>query len=233
METNGTTINIILDRIRRNALLSDIPFETIVDYTVDFMELEGFPAFFEEKIVPIHIKDYKALLPPDCSEVKGVRGTIHDRIGHRPIEFREATDTFYNSKNKRFANDFTYKINGGIIYVSFEECDIEVLYSAFKTDMYGFPLIPEDRHFFIALESYIKVKHFEQLFELGKLDGRVLDRAEREYYWAVGSCDSKYHKISLDKAESIGNQWRQILINTNEHLTSYANLGIKKDFKIN
>lgn len=226
-------INILLDRIRRNPLLSDIPFETVVDYVVDFMEIEGFPALFNEKVATIKIKDYRALLPIDCNEIKTVRGFLPAEFGNKPIGYRESTDSFYKSPNKRFKNDFTYKISGSIIYTSIESGDLEVVYDAFKTDINGFPMIPDNRKFFIALESYIKMKHFEMLFEQGKLQPAVMERADREYAWAVGACESEFHKIAYDRAESLGNQWRQILINTREHTTGYANLGVAKDFKIN
>ena len=232
MEKNVTTIHILLDRLRRNSLLADIPFETVVDYVVDFMEIEGFPAFFDEKVVKVKIENYRALLPKDCCEIRAVRGFIRNAYGNRPVAFREATDLFYKSDNKQYRNDFTYRINGSIIYTSLEEGELEIVYTAYKVDDFGFPLIPDNRKFFIAVENYVKVKHFERLFEQGKLDPRVLDHAEREYYWSVGSCESEFHKLSYDKAETLGNQWRQILINTNEHLTSYANLGVKKDYKI-
>jgi len=232
MKTTKTTLNIILDRIRRNSLLSDIPFETVVDYAIDFMVLEGFPSFFVEKVANISIEDYRGLLPEDCAEVRAVRGFLGQNEHEMPISFREATDVFMASSNKRYKNDFTYRIIGDVIYTSVEECTLEIVYSAFETDTNGFPLIPDNRKFFIALESYIKMKHYEHLFELGKIHPSIMERVDREYYWAVGSCDSEFHKLSVDRAESIGNQWRQILINTNEHLTGYANLGIKKDLKI-
>ena len=232
MKTGKTTLNIILDRIRRNPLLSDIPFETAVDYAVDFMVLEGFPSFFVEKVANIEINDYRGLLPNDCAELKAVRGFLNADFNHRPISFREATDIFMQSSNRRYSNDFTYRVTGDVIYSSMDKCTLEVVYLAFETDPNGFPMIPDNRKFFIALESYIKMKHYEKLFEQGKLHPNIMERVDREYCWAVGSCDSEFHKLSIDRAESIGNQWRQILINNNEHLTGYANLGIKKDYKI-
>lgn len=232
MKTTKTTLNIILDRIRRNSLLSSIPFETAVDYAIDFMVLEGFPSFFVEKVATIKIENYRGLLPDDCAEVKAVRGFLGSEFNNRPISFREATDIFMQSSNKRYSNDFTYRINGDIIYTSFEDCNIEIVYQAFETDPNGFPMIPDNRKFFLALEAYIKMKHFEKLFEEGKLHPTIMERADREYCWAVGACDSEFHKLSIDRAESVGNQWRQILINTNEHLEGYANLGVKKDLKI-
>ena len=232
MKDNPIVINIILDKLRRSPLLSDLSFETVVDYTVEFMEIEGFPAFFEEKTATLTVSNYKAELPIDFSEIIAVRGNLTNSSNDRKISYRKATDLFMLSKNKGSQNDYTYKIQGKMIYTSLENGDIDIVYSAFKTDPFGFPMIPENSKFFVALMDYIKVKHFTNLFEQGKLDPRILDHAEREYCWSVGACESEFHKLSYDEAESLGNQWRQVIINTNEHLNGYLNIGIKKDLKI-
>ena len=44
-----TNISRIADRIMRHPLMQDISFETIVDYTLDFIQIVGCPQFFEEK----------------------------------------------------------------------------------------------------------------------------------------------------------------------------------------
>ncbi len=60
MESRKTILGIVLDRMRRNPLLADVPFETVVDYAVDFMRIEGFPALFKAKEVHLDIKDFRA-----------------------------------------------------------------------------------------------------------------------------------------------------------------------------
>ena len=50
---NTTSIRRVADRIMRHPLMRDIPFETIIDYTIDFIQIlnkMGFP------------KNYKKLL---------------------------------------------------------------------------------------------------------------------------------------------------------------------------
>ena len=226
MESRKTILGIVLDRMRRNPLLADVPFETVVDYAVDFMRIEGFPALFKAKEVHLDIKDFRALLPFDCSEVKAVRLSE----GAKP-RFRYAGETFNREKDGgRF--DLTYKVQGSVIYTSIENGGIDVAYSAIETDDSGFPLIPDDTHFIKALEDYIKVQHFTILFELGKLQLPVLQHAEQEYCWSVASLESKMHHISVDEAESIGNQWRQILINDKAHIFDYKDLGKRKEFNI-
>ena len=41
-----TKISRIADRIMRHPLMQDISFETIVDYTLDFIQIVGCPQFF-------------------------------------------------------------------------------------------------------------------------------------------------------------------------------------------
>ena len=47
---NGQTINIrvILNRLLRNPLLSDLTMDMIIDYTVDFFQIVGIINNFEE-----------------------------------------------------------------------------------------------------------------------------------------------------------------------------------------
>jgi len=46
MAEQTTTIKLIMDKLLRNPLLSDITLETVVDYTVDFMRIVGTPRLF-------------------------------------------------------------------------------------------------------------------------------------------------------------------------------------------
>ena len=53
--------------------MAGISFEAIIDYAIDFMRIVQCAGFFEEKCVPIEIKDYKGLLPEDFYEVNQIR----------------------------------------------------------------------------------------------------------------------------------------------------------------
>ena len=226
MEKRSIILNIVLDKLRRNPLLSDIPFETVVDYAVEFMQIEGFPGMLDKKESIIEIKDNRGLLPDDCVEVLAVRLN-----SFKKPRFRHQTETF-DQHGESTSRDFTYRINGSAIYTSLESGEIEIAYSAFETDPNGFPLIPDDQKFIRALEAYIKVQHYTILFDLGKLQPAVLEKAEQDYCWAVGACEAEFHRVSMDKAESFGNQWRQILINDKAHRFDYADLGKRKEFRI-
>lgn len=70
-----TNIRRILDRVMRHPMMRDIPFETAVEYTVDFISLIGTPAIYEEKTKLIPVFDWRGLLPRDFVEMIQVRST--------------------------------------------------------------------------------------------------------------------------------------------------------------
>lgn len=70
-----TNIRRILDRVMRHPMMRDIPFETAVEYTVDFISLIGTPAIYDEKTRIIPIADWRGKLPCDFVEMIQVRST--------------------------------------------------------------------------------------------------------------------------------------------------------------
>lgn len=223
METKAISIKQLVDRLRRNKKLTDLPLETIIDYTVDFFRIVGLPTTLEEKTAIIKIEKYKGLLPADFLEMNQVRTT-----GHYPVYYRYTTDTFHLSDNHSNAVPFTYKLQGNYIFTSDKELEIEISYQAIEVDSCGLPLIPDNAKFLRALENYIKVQHFTNLAENGELDWRVLEHAEREYYFAVGACENEFHMLTLDKAESVANLAKSLLPRDMEHQRGYATSGNKE-----
>lgn len=140
--------------------------------------------------------------------------------------FRYSTDSFHLSDDKHCTcMDLTYKIQGNIIYTSVENCVVELSYKAMPIDEEGFPLIPDNSKFSRALEAYIKKQWFTILFDMGKLQGAILQNAQQEYAWAVGACESDSHNFTMDKAEAFFNSWRSLLIKTREHSRGFITNG--------
>lgn len=144
--------------------------------------------------------------------------------------FRYATDTFHMS-NIKSGIDLTYKIQGGYIITSIKEGTIELSYQAILLDEEGFPLIPDNSKFTRALEAYIKKQWFTILFDMGKLQGPILQNVQQEYAWAVGACETEFQKLNLDKAESFYNSWRTMIPRTNEHSTGFIFNGARSNLK--
>lgn len=229
-------IRVIADRITRHPLLRDIPFETILDYTIDFIRIVGCPKLFMERTQVLHVHKWAALLPCDYVSMIQVR-TAKEVDGIEPrhrshVAYRYASDSFHMSEHKpgigRYGTDLTYKIQGSVIFTSTEDTDIEIAYHAIATDGEGYPLLPDNSSFLRALEAYVKKQHFTILFDLGKLQPAILQNAQQEYAWAVGDCETEFHRLSLDKAESLFNSWRTLLIRDNEHRSGFINNGAKE-----
>ena len=216
------TIKTVLDKIMRHPMLQDISLETAVDYTIDFMRIVGVPTMFTEKVELIKVDKYRALLPCDYYKVIQIR-----KPGGRALVY--STDSFHmNNKG----NSMTYKIQGNIIYTSFEEGELELSYLAIEVDKDGYPLLPDNSSFTRALELYIKKQWFTILFDLGKIQPAVLQNTQQECAWAVGDCQSEFNRLTLDQMEAFSNSWRTMLLRTNEHSSGFANNGIRQQLKI-
>ena len=229
MSEQYTNIRLILDKTLKHPLMQDLSFETVVDYTVDFMRIVGVPNMFLEKTVIIEVNNYRAMLPCDYYKI------IQIRKPGGPT-FRYSSDSFHMSEYKDFNNrpisDLTYKIQGNIIYTSIEKGEIEIAYKAIAVDDEGYPLLPDNSSFTRALGLYIKKEHFTILFDTGKIDFRVLENTKKEYSWAVGDCQTEFNRLSLDEAESFYNSWRTLLLRDTEHRTGFINNGTKERIKL-
>lgn len=236
---NTTTIMRCADRIKRHPMMQDIPFETIVDYLVDFIQILGVPDLFTEKTEILDVKNYRAVLPCDFVSMIQVRAEMRKKPDDAKlayntsfVTYRYATDSFHLSPDKRRiglgGTDYTYKIQGGMIYTSTEDKPIEIAYRAIAVDSEGYPLVPDNPKFLRAFDAYVKKNWFTILFDMGKVLPAVLQNAQQEYAWAVGACESEFHKLTPDKAESLYNIWNNLIIRANEHRHGFANAGAKE-----
>lgn len=231
-----TNIRRVADRIMRHPLLRDVPFETILDYTVDFLQIVGVPSLFEEKTALLHVENYRCMLPCDYVSMIQVR-TAKEVDGIEPnhrshISYRYSTDSFHMSKEKpdvgRYGTDLTYKIQGCVIYTSTKDTDIEIAYNAIATDSEGYPLLPDNPSFLRALEAYVKKQQFTILFDLGKLQPAILQNAQQEYAFYVGQCQTDMIMPSIDQMESLTNLWTALIARANEHSKGFINSGSKE-----
>lgn len=229
MAENYVNIRYILDKIMIHPLMQDITLEQVVSYTIDFMRIVGVPNMFIDKVERLQVEKYRAKLPDD----------YHQMIQVRKVDgstFRYSSDSFhisdYKEPNDKNIIDLTYKIQGGIIYTSIENCEIEISYQAIDVDSEGYPMLPDNSSFTRALELYVKKQWFTVLFDLGKIRGDILQNVQQEYAWAVGDCQTEFNRLSIDKAESFYNSWRTLIIRDTEHKSGFINNGVKERLKL-
>ena len=231
MAEQYVSIKVILDRITRHPLLQDVPYETVVDLTVDFMRIVGVPDMFvDAPPAIIEIDNYRGLLPCDWYDTTQLREKDSGSY------YRATTDTFYLSTGvdrQIKQNDGTFHIQGNILYTSMKEGTLEMAYKAIKTDSEGMPMIPDNSNFFRALETYIKVYWFTILSDMGKISPQSLATAKQDYAWAVGSCETDMRRFDLSKAESFFNSFRTLIIRDQEYSHGFRNSGQKEIIKGN
>lgn len=206
--------------------MQDLTLETAVDYCIDFMRLVGVPDMFTEKVAVLDINNYRAALPEDFYQVNQIRTTEGNY-------FRYAGDTFHTHKcfDNTVNADLTYKIQGGVIITSIEKGCIEISYQAIAVDEEGYPMIPDNSSFTRAIQAYIKKEWFTILFDEAKISQQAFQQAQQDYAWAVGDCRSEFNRLTIDKAESLFNSWRTLIIRDTEHRRGFKNNGSKEYIK--
>jgi hypothetical protein len=222
MEHRSINIKQLIDKVRRHPMMADLSMEAIVDYAVDFLQIVGLPTAFMENTAVVEIKNYRGELPGDYMDMVQVRTTTNP-----VVYYRYTSDTFHTSGNRVHSAPYTYKVQGDYIFTSEKDTTIEIAYLAIETDDCGLPVLPDNAKFIRAIEAYIKYKHFTVLFDCGKITGQILEKADQEYCWAVGACQSEFNRLTLDKAETVLNILNNIFSPTDLHSNGYANMGDK------
>jgi hypothetical protein len=223
-------------------MMRDIPFETAIEYTVDFISLIGAPAIYDEKTAIIPVRDWRGPLPCDFEKMIQVRAaglqTSPRWINiHLPVPgpvYRESGHSFHMSDLKPhagFTGEFTYKLQGMVIFTSTKDIDVEIAYRAYATDDEGYPLLPDNPSFLRGLENYIKLKWFTILYDMGKISQQVMQNTQQDYAWAVGDAASEFARLSLDRAETLSNSFKTLLPRNNEHWRGFFTTGAEEIWK--
>lgn len=229
-----------MDKLTRHPLLQDIPFETAIDYAVDFMRIVGIPKSFVDKTAIIDIHNYRGELPCDFYKMIQVRLYEYDVCGstrHRGIPelssvFRYTTDSFHMSPDKPKVSELTYKLQGTCIFIApLEECKIEISYKAMPVDEDGYPLIPDDSSYSRALTAFIKKEWFTIQFDQGKITQQAMQKADQDYAWAVGQAQSSMIMPSIDEMQALANMWNTLIPRHQDHRKGFLHEGTMEHIK--
>ena len=230
-----TNIRRILDRVMRHPMMRDIPFETAVEYVVDFISLMGTPAIYDEKTAIIEIKNWRGQLPCDFESMIQVRiaPNQHSKrwcktIPMPPLVYRYSGSSFHMSDYRtltEITGELTYKTQGMVIFTSTRDIDVEIAYRGFAVDDEGYPLLPDNTSFLRGLENYIKLQWFTIKFDMGEISQQVLESAKQEYAWAAGDAQSEFSRLDLDKAATLFNSFKSLLPRNGEHWRGFFDNG--------
>lgn len=217
-----TNIREILDNCLQHELLQDLTLEQVVSYTVRFNGILNIPQLYTEKSTFIDIKDYRGELPCDLISVKQVRDCKYN------IALPQISGTFFNPKSMERA----FKTQGTVIFTTFKEGKVEIVYRAVPVDEDGLPMILDDEKYKNALELYIKLDKFTKYFDSNKISQNVLQNTQQEYSWAVGQLSNELKMPSLSEWENISNAHNQLLQKTAEFRKGFETTGLPEYYKL-
>ena len=222
-------------------MMRDIPFETAVEYAVDFISLMGTPAIYTEKTAIVEVRKWKGELPCDFVNMIQVRVAPVQHDGRwakdyplPPLVYRYSGHSFHMSDFKPSAGltgELTYKTQGMVIFTSTKNVDVEIAYTAFATDDEGYPLLPDNTSFLRGLENYIKLQWFTIKFDMGEISKEVFEHAQQEYCWSAGDAQSEFSRLDLDKAATLFNSFKTLLPRNSEHWKAFFDNGAQEYWK--
>jgi len=227
----GSTIWSIL----KNPLAQELTYEEAAEYALECIKLLGAPVIYLNKLEKLNLTSYKAELPCDLLYIEGVE--YFDGETNEPIAMREATNIYHldtneftneNSQTHHNRNEFTYKIQNGIIFTSMSDGCVQVGYKAIATDEEGYPLIPDNQKVQLALEYYILSRYLEPLWMMGKITDKAFDYIQQKRYFYVPSAYTSLTMPGIDKMETIMNSINRLIINTTAHQNKFKKLGEKE-----
>ena len=235
--TKWTSLKVVADKILRDPIFIGLNYETIIDYFIDFITIVGAPDLFEEKLtIPdMVIANYRSVLPSDF--VEDIQVIIDSRIA---INSTDTFSTYYDTISQTVESqlikenrEYTYTIKGNYIYSSKKDGLIKMSYRSIKmqTDAlaedFGYPMLPDEPVFILALQTYIEVQFMRMLYRSGKITSQVLEEAKQSYAWAVGRYDTHSKRLTLSKMENISKMFRSILGHNNEFKSRFKSIGVK------
>ena len=221
-EYNYISIREVLSRVLRHPLLQDVTLEQAVQYTLDFISIFGMPRLYEDKEVELHIEDYRTMLPTDLISIIQVKEKESGRY------LRSMTDSFISNDS----SEPTFKTQGQVLFTTFKTGDVCIAYKAIPVDECGYPLLIDNPVFLKTLESYIKREVFTILFDMGKINGNVLQNTQQQYAWLAGQLQSEFTIPSVSEMESIKNSWGTLIHRTHEFDNGFSSLGTRENIKL-
>lgn len=124
-----------------------------------------------------------------------------------------------------------YVTQNSYIYLS-NRCDtVDLSYYALLTDSDGYTMVPDDAKFIRALKAYIKKEYYTDLFDQGTISDKVMFKADQDYAWAVGACESGMKMVDLPDLEVLSNAMHGMINKNNEFMNSFESNGDPVIFK--
>jgi len=230
---SGKNISVgnILWKVLKQPIVQDLKYEDAAEYAIEYLRLIGAPLTFEDKVERIKLSNYKGLLPVNLINIKGIQYTDSECDGG--IAMRYASDIYHTDidRNSIGNQEYTYITQNNVVTTSMKDGWVNISFSALATDEFGYPLIPDNESFKVALEYYIIHRTLEGLWSMGKITDKVFQYYEQKrHYYSAQSTNSMTIK-NMDQMETMMNAINRMIVDVNPQETFYKNFGIREVVK--
>lgn len=229
----NVSIGSIIWKVMRNPLTQDLTYEQAAEFALEFIRLVNAPLSYSDEVQSLKLTEYKAYLPSNLINIRGVRYTGIDGC-QDPIAMRYATDLYHKSQDNvlnECSKEFTYVVQNCVLTASEKEGYVEMSYTSISLDKDGFPLIPDNESYKLGLEYFILHKFIEPLWMMGKIQDKVFHYVEQKRHWYFGQAENSMRLQGMDHLESMMNALNRIIIQDQSHETFYKQFGQKEYIK--
>jgi hypothetical protein len=240
---NGNVVSLkrILWNVMNHPLSQGLTYEIAAGHAVEAIRLVGATLAYEKKTTnpKLVINSYKALLPPDIINIRGARAFINkDDDESKAIALTQATDLYHSSaeckdENKQscIGSEATYMTSAGVITTSFPNGYVEIAYERLTQDEDGFPMVPDNQDFLLAVEYYILFRYLAPLYDIGKITDKAFGRIEQQKCWYMGAANSDMMIGNMDHAEAMFNSINRLIINSGAQRNFFKFMGKNERLK--
>ena len=220
----GRTVSVgnILWKVLKQPIVQDLKYEDAAEYAIEYLRLIGAALSFEDRVERIKLSNYKGLLPSNLINIRGIAYSSCECDGG--VAMRYASNIYHTDINgcEPGGQEYTYITQNNVVTTS---------YSALATDEFGYPLIPDNESFKVALEYYIIHRTLEGLWSMGKITDKVFQYYEQKrHYYSAQATNSMTIK-NMDQMETMFNALNRMIIDVNPQETFYKNFGVKEIIK--
>jgi len=234
---NGQYVSIkqLTDKIKKGKLYKDIPFESIIDYTIEAMRLIMAEKYLVTKPAKLKVENHKTKLP--CGFELMIQATKCENKSFIPMRY--GTDNFHsiyhidNSPDcKNSTSSHTYTISNSLINTSFKDGEMLIAYKGIHTDKEGYPMVPDNVNVILALEYYIKYRYLDDMASDEAFIERRRGQDEQMYCWYVGKAQSAATNMTMDEMESFANSMSSMFTNYDQFKDRFKDLGMQEFIKL-
>lgn len=248
-----TPLDEIIERAYRETGRETIDWNDAIVWIGDALDLIGVPDQYIDRITngevnqpePLQVINFRTVLPADFFSLVAIReftckiplqksfGTFtqsptdnqyYDSAVCDPQTVEDFGGTDYTSVTNFNNIDMSYTINNHFIFTTFETGQLEMAYKAFPVDDRGFPLIPDNTKYRLALQNYVcaKIAHQEWIKDPNSSGKKAIYNSfDAEASWYMGAAQTNAVMPDLSTMESIKNNWMRSIIKIDQFDTGF------------